>query len=382
MATRHWPPRVIRQDGAGPPPHGSGDPAATNSSATAASAGATDGGAGPSLGTAATMVGAPAVRIDGQRVSSASAAVPSPISNGRTTRSTTEIRDGAAATTSLVRQARGVLVPVRDHGQTNRGTTDGEAPAFETRALTLTDKQGEIFFVKHTIAPPYDGRLSLLRNRDSERAASYRLLRQRLVERGDPKVIMVTSARRNEGKTTSAANLALALAEQGHARVLLVEANFRAPSLGELFGFKPPRCFSVQLDRHRDRPMDPWVVVQVAPTDLHVVAVHPNCCPSCARVLVPGASFCGDCGRRVTTETLRLDRATFAASIQRFRKAFDYVVIDGPSALESADVNLIQDTANGIIMVARSQHSDARSLKRAMDQVSPAPVLGVALVED
>jgi Mrp family chromosome partitioning ATPase len=77
-----------------------------------------------------------------------------------------------------------------------------------------------------------------------------------------------------------------------------------------------------------------------------------------------------------------LDRVTFAASIQRFRKAFDYIVIDGPSVLESADVNLIQDTADGIIMAARSRHSDARALKRAMDQVSPAPVLGVALVED
>ena len=339
------------------------------------------GGTGPASGTAATVMGAPAARRDGERTH-ASAAVPMPV-NGRPTRPTAEsARDGGAATTSLVRQARGVLVPVRDRGQAHHGTTDSETPAFETRALTLTDKQGEIFFVKHTMAEPFDGRLTLLRNRDSERAASYRMLRQRLVERGDPKVIMVTSPRNREGKTTSAANLALAFAEQGHSRVLLVEANFRAPSLGELFGFKPPRCFSVQLDRHRDRPMDPWVVVQVAPTDVHVVAVQPTCCPSCARVLPPRASFCGDCGRRVTTESLRLDRVTFAASIQRFRKAFDYVIVDGPSALESADVNLIQDTANGIVMVARSQHSDARSLKRAMDQVSPAPVLGVALVED
>jgi cellulose biosynthesis protein BcsQ len=112
------------------------------------------------------------------------------------------------------------------------------------------------------------------------------------------------------------------------------------------------------------------------------VAVHPNCCPSCSRVLVSGASFCGDCGRKVSNDAIRLDRVTFAASIQRFRKAFDYIIIDGPSVLESADVNLIQDTADGIVMAVRGKHSDARSLKRAMDQVSPAPVLGVALVED
>jgi hypothetical protein len=115
---------------------------------------------------------------------------------------------------------------------------------------------------------------------------------------------------------------------------------------------------------------------------VHVVAVHPNCCPSCSRVLVVGASYCGDCGRKVANEALRLDRVIFAASIQRFRKAFDYVVIDGPSVLEGADVNLIQDTADGIVLAARGRHSDARALKRAMDQVSPAPVLGVALVED
>ncbi|HEX3695844.1 MAG TPA: CpsD/CapB family tyrosine-protein kinase [Polyangia bacterium] len=375
MATRPWPPRVIRQDGTVAPALATTPGETEPTSDDEALSGPTSSMSPP------TMVGTAAARPEDNRQTGAQ---PQPTLSTRPSRVAEVTREsGTRSTTSLqVRQARGVLQPVRDRAHQGRGP-DGETPLGESRALAVADKQGEIFFVKHTMtADAPDARLAMLRDRDSHRAASYRLLRQRLVEHGDPKVILVTSARNREGKTTSATNLALAYAEQGHSRVLLIEANFRSAALGELFGFKPPRCLSVQLDRHRDRPMDPWVVVQVAPIDVHVVAVHPNCCPSCSRVLVSGASFCGDCGRKVSNDAIRLDRVTFAASIQRFRKAFDYIIIDGPSVLESADVNLIQDTADGIVMAVRGKHSDARSLKRAMDQVSPAPVLGVALVED
>jgi len=388
MATRPWPPRVIRQDGtAAPSPLTTTPPESTAPPAAAPDgrpAGVAAGSSKPSASRESlpTRAGVPAARPEREREPP-----PRSVTAARTSRVAETVHENGApspatSSTSLqVRQARGLLLPVRDREQ-HPTSTRSDAPAVESRSLAVTGKDGEIFFVKHNMTEPTDARLALVHDRDSARAASYRLLRQRLIEQGDPKVILVTSARNREGKTTSATNLALAYAEQGRSRVLLVEANFRAASLGEVFGFKPPRCFSVQLDRHRDRPLDPWVVVQVAPADVHVVAVHPNCCPSCSRVLVPGASFCGDCGRKVPNDAVRLDRVTFAASIQRFRKAFDYVVIDGPSVLESADVNLIQDTADGIIMAARSRHSDARALKRAMDQVSPAPVLGVALVED
>jgi Mrp family chromosome partitioning ATPase len=188
------------------------------------------------------------------------------VTAARTSRVAEAVRENGApspspstSSTSLqVRQARGLLLPVRDREQ-HPASVRSDAPPVESRSLAVTDKDGEIFFVKHTMVEPTDARLALVHNRDSARAASYRLLRQRLIEQGDPKVILVTSARNREGKTTSATNLALAYAEQGRSRVLLVEANFRAASLGEVFGFKPPRCFSVQLERHRDRPLDPWV---------------------------------------------------------------------------------------------------------------------------
>src|SRR5262249_15229547 len=130
-----------------------------------------------------------------------------------------------------------------------------------------------------------DKRLILIRNPDSACAASFRVMRHRLQERGNPRTVAVTSASKKEGKTTCAVNLALALGECGRARVLLVEANLRAPSLAPLFGFMPPECFSIQLSRHRDKPEGVWSVVEVNSPSLHVLAVSPV---AGARPLVDG----------------------------------------------------------------------------------------------
>jgi Mrp family chromosome partitioning ATPase len=386
MGSRHWtPPYGVRQPGSGPHKVTDADsgPAKDVGSGPAK---VSEAGSGPQKtvgsGPHKTMGSGPHRPID-------VGSVPS------------RIRDGGPAVTMGIGSRISVPEPVREVGSGSNGSAGKAPPQLMLPArepagalhipgpeaapalnqlLVRDDKVGEIMFVKHT-ADGVDARLVLARQRDSARAASFRLLRQRLVEHGDPRVILVTSARAREGKTVSATNLALAYAELGRSRVLVVEANFRSASLGEVFGFKPPRSFSAQLERHRSHPVDPWVVVQVAPYDVHVMAINPNSCPSCSTLLIKGANFCPDCGKPVSNEPPRLDRSTFAAAIRRFREAFDYVIIDGPPVLESADVNLIQDTADGIVLTARNGRTNARALKRAMDQVSPAPVLGVVLVE-
>jgi len=56
-------------------------------------------------------------------------------------------------------------------------------------------------------------------------------------------------------------------------------------------------------------------------------------------------------------------------------------VIDCPAVLGSADVNLIQDAADGVLLVARKKTSTVRDLRRAVEQLTPAKVLGTALLE-
>ena len=222
-----------------------------------------------------------------------------------------------------------------------------------------TTPRTQVWVATHKPPEDPDARLILVREPDSARAASFRVMRHRLAERGDPRVIAVTSAGPREGKTTCAANLALALGECGRARVLLIEANFRTPALAALFGFLPPECFSVQLQRHKESPQEAWSVVEILSPSLHVLAVKPE---SEARPLLDGPAF-----------GLAIDMLRHAG--------YDYIVIDTPPVIGVADVNLVEDAADGVLFTAWSRTTSARKLTQAVEQLSPAKLLGLALID-
>jgi succinoglycan biosynthesis transport protein ExoP len=83
----------------------------------------------------------------------------------------------------------------------------------------------------------------------SARSEAYRQLRTNLqfvnVDR-QPKIIAVTSAIPGEGKTTTAMNLAAALADAGH-RVILLEADLRRPNIAKILGLVPEVGFTSVL---------------------------------------------------------------------------------------------------------------------------------------
>jgi Mrp family chromosome partitioning ATPase len=222
-------------------------------------------------------------------------------------------------------------------------------------------QKSKIWVATHKLPTELDPRLILVREPDSARSASFRVLRHRLQERGDPRTIAVTSAERAEGKTTCAVNLALALGECGRARVLLVEANLRAPSLAALFGFLPPECFASQLAKHRDRPLEPWSVVEVSSPSLHVAAVKPG--PENEnRPLLDGVAF------GIAMDMLK-------------RSGYDYIVVDTPPILGSADVNLVEDFTDGVVITTWSRKSSSRALRTAVEQLAPAKLLGITLLD-
>jgi Mrp family chromosome partitioning ATPase len=204
-----------------------------------------------------------------------------------------------------------------------------------------------------------DARLVLVNDPDSPRAANFRVLRHHILEAGRPQVIVVSSARPGEGKTTTAVNLALALAECGRAKVLLVETNLQRPQLASMFRVVPSWCFAEQLAAHRHQPMLPWSLIDIPQLWLHVAAVNP----------------------RVEQRQL-LDAPAFAIAMERLRLGgYDHIVIDSPPVLGSADVNLMQDAADGVLLTVRGRVSTARDLRRTIDQLSPARVLGSVLLE-
>ncbi len=156
-------------------------------------------------------------------------------------------------------------------------------------------------------------------------------------ENGDrPRVIVITSANPEEGKTTVASNLALALAEIGQPvlmqSVLLIDGDMRRPRLHEIFG----------------------VPNQWGLTDLLEGKKPPNGCEGMVfktgfrnLYLLPSGSLASN-----ISGLLHSPRAL--EFLNRMREEFHTVIIDTPPMLHMPDARVLGRFADGVILVVRS----------------------------
>lgn len=222
----------------------------------------------------------------------------------------------------------------------------------EPQDQAIVTSQEPVVVVEHAELPePLDSRLVLLHSPSSAAARSYRLLRHRLLTSGNPRVITVTSASPGEGKTSSAANLALAIAEDAPAGVLLLDANGQRPSFPRLFGIDADTPVRGGTDNQHC-----YSVVSMGDTGLHV-------------------GIAGQLGARG-----RLDRRGFWEIVGDLRTSFDYLVIDASSVLESADADVACELADGVLLAVRAGVTRRATLNKVIEQLHPSPILGLVLV--
>lgn len=186
--------------------------------------------------------------------------------------------------------------------------------------------------------------LILEENSRTMRAESYRQLRTNLqfIDREAPaQVIVVTSSVPGEGKTTTAANLAIALAQSGQ-RVLLVDSDLRKPSLGELFSVEHAVGFTdVLLGRAElDDAVQPWG------TSSLVILPSGEIPPNPAELLG-------------TVATRRL--------LDELRLRFDTIVIDTPPLLPVTDAAVMSTIADGVVMLVHLEKVTRNQFQRALD---------------
>ncbi|MFC9918985.1 polysaccharide biosynthesis tyrosine autokinase [Agromyces binzhouensis] len=188
-------------------------------------------------------------------------------------------------------------------------------------------------------------------------AESVRLIRTRIAQSlaGGGAVIAVTSAGDREGRTTISANLALAIAEDGR-RVVLVDADLRAPGLARIFDITAEHGLLDVLEGRTS--VDGLTVVEPLPN----VEVVPT-----AQVATGGA--------------LPLDSRRLGAVIERLRTMTDVIVIDAGAAGSVADAGALTDVVDEFIVVVRARQTTRTALRAAVLNVA-APegkVLGVVL---
>lgn len=167
-------------------------------------------------------------------------------------------------------------------------------------------------------------------------------------------VILVTSSGENEGKSTIAANLALALAGCNK-RVALLDCDFRKPSLHKVMEAPIPKeeRFSARL---------------TADADASILVSHQG--------LLLGTS---NPNHKMATTLISDGR--FASFISRLREEVDYIVLDTPPMLAAADAEAIAQMADAALMVVRADFMPTGAINDCLDSLrgSAPDVMGVVL---
>src|SRR3984957_950909 len=193
----------------------------------------------------------------------------------------------------------------------------------------------------------------------SQMAESYRALRTSLLLSNlgaPPKVIMVTSARPQEGKTTTSINTSIVLAQKG-VRVLLIDADLRRPSVHKTLGMGPRSGLSN--------------VLTGSATVQQTITVSP---------ILPNL-FIMPAGTPPPNPAELLASSNMRDLITELRGQYDHIVIDTPPTLSVTDAVVLSPRADATILVIRSGQTTKQALRRARDilmQVN-AHVAGVLL---
>jgi len=194
-------------------------------------------------------------------------------------------------------------------------------------------------------------------------AEHYRTLRARLESRQEGKalqILAVTSAAVGDGKTTTAINLAGALAQAREARVLLVDADLRRPSVGLQLGLEDPRGAGLAdaiLDQERSIES---VVLRRLPLNLAVLTAG----------RLPPAPY----------EVLKSPR--LGALFDEARRHFDYIVVDTPPLIPVPDCRLIARWVDGLLMVVGAHRTPRKLVEEGLNLLDPAKVIGLVFNGD
>lgn len=167
------------------------------------------------------------------------------------------------------------------------------------------------------------------------------------------KVVMVVSAVANEGKTLTAANLALTFSESYRRRVLLIDGDLRRPSLDALFRIDASPGLNEGLTSVVEQTL---LLRPITPRLMVLPGGQPS--PD------PIAALTGDRMRRLIDEA---------------RGSFDWVIVDTPPVGILPDANLLASMADGAVLVVRAEATPYELVQRAVASLGHDRILGVVL---
>jgi protein-tyrosine kinase len=188
---------------------------------------------------------------------------------------------------------------------------------------------------------------------------AYKVLRTKVLQRLQDegwRTVAVTSPGPGAGKTVTAINLAVSLAQEMSARVLLVDANLRRPGLGRALGLKAEQGLSEHL-------------TQGVPVE--ELLLDPGL--GNLTVLPGGAALANSSEMLASPQMARLVHELKARDSARI------VLFDMPAVLAMADALAFSRQVDALLLVVEEGKTAAEDLSRALGMLKETPLLGTVL---
>lgn len=158
------------------------------------------------------------------------------------------------------------------------------------------------------------------------------------------KVFAVTSANPSEGKSLTAANIAISCAMLGK-RTILIDADMRKPTQRKLWGIEKSNGLCDFLAR-----IHPLEMAKVDKLPLWIV---------CTGMIPPNPS------ELLSSERMR-------KFVEQCAKYYDYVIVDTPPINTVADAQIISAYVDGVVVIAKSASTTSDDLSAALEAIDSA----------
>jgi capsular exopolysaccharide synthesis family protein len=199
---------------------------------------------------------------------------------------------------------------------------------------------------------------------DSFEAEQYRVLRhlvERLRgERGCSCIVAVSSPSAGDGKTTTALNLAGALAQAADARVLLIDADLRRPAVLERIGGQLAANHGLVKAVQHPR-------LRLQNTTIQYTFLNLTILPA---------------GHLTSSAYEIFKSPRFGALLEDARREYDYIILDTPPLVPIPDCRLIEQWVDGFFVVVAAHKTPRRLVQEALSVVSDEKILGLVFNGD
>lgn len=223
-----------------------------------------------------------------------------------------------------------------------------------------------IKFSKALNPPPFKGKINplpiTLLEPESQAAESFKLLGVKILSINSDlrsRVVMVTSPQPFDGKSTVAANLAVAIAQELNRYALLLDCDLRRPCLHQVFGLQASKGIHEYLADGSS----------VTPCLLKT--------PVKNLTLFPGGSPSSNPSKLLSSDKMRL-------LIEELRNHYQdrYIIADLPPVGFSVDTSLLSNIVDSVLLVVRSGKTPKKMIREAVARIGRDRLLGVVFNED